>query len=228
MSGPEFPLSQPFKNPPAMTPREAASTVASAAAAVWAEPEGGHVAASARPEPQAAGLPSDLFEIAHVLACDGRHALIDLHGRQEWARIAIPPPAAVAAGDFVVVAGRGSEWWAVGALGDPWEAADDSPPAFDSEADIVIHAPHGRISLAAARIWLGGEKVSIFAQALRATATSCLLQCQTVNQWVAGLLSQTAGRLYQGVTGDYHHHSQSIVERAEDLVTIKGDRIHLN
>jgi len=228
MSGPEFPLSQPIKNPPAMTPREAASTVASAAAAVWAEPEGGHVAASARPEPQAAGLPSELFEIAQVLACDGRHALIDLHGRQEWARIAIPPPAAVAAGDFVVVAGRGSEWWAVGTLGDPWEAADDSCPAFDSEADIVIHAPRGRISLAAAKIWLGGETVSIVADALRATATSCVLQCQTVNQWIAGLLSQTVGRLYQGVTGDYDHHSQSIVERAEGQVTIKGDRIHLN
>jgi hypothetical protein len=49
-----------------------------------------------------------------------------------------------------------------------------------------------------------------------------------VNQWVAGLVSQTVGRLYQGVTGDYHHHSQSIVERAEGQVTIKGNRIHLN
>jgi len=211
-----------------MTPRQAASTVASAAATVWAEQESGRASTSARPEGPAAGLPADLFEVAQVLACDGRHALIDLHGRQEWARIAIPPPAAVAAGDFVVVAGRGSEWWAVGTLGDPWEAADDSPPAFDSEADIVIHAPHGRISLAAEKIWLGGETVSIVAQALRATATSCVLQCQTVNQWIAGLVSLTVGRLYQGVTGDYHHHSQSIVERAEDLVTIKGDRIHLN
>jgi len=225
-----------------MTPREAAasaaaSAVTSAAAAVWAEQESGRqVAASAHPlgqadrqvDGQGAGLPSDLFEIAQVLASDGRHALIDLHGRQEWARIAIPPPAAVSSGDFVVVAGHGSEWWAVGTLGDPWEAADDSPPAFDGETDIVIHAPRGRISLAAAKIWLGGETVSIFAKALRATATSCVLQCQTVNQWVAGLLSQTVGRLYQGVTGDYHHHSQSIVERAEGQVTIKGDRIHLN
>lgn len=212
-----------------MTPREASATVASAAATVWADPASGcQVAASARPEAQAAGLPSDLFEIAQVLACDGRHALIDLHGRQEWARIAIPPPAAVTAGDFVVVAGRGHEWWAVGTLGDPWEAADESGPAFDGAADIVIHAPHGRILLAAARIWLGGEKVSIVAKALRATATSCLLQCQTVNQWIAGLLSLTVGRLYQGVAGDYHHHSQSIVERAEGQVTIKGDRIHLN
>jgi hypothetical protein len=218
-----------------MTPREAASTVASAstAATAWGEPGGGcQVAASARPEAQAdgqvVGLRSDLFEIARVLACDGRHALIDLHGRQEWARIAIPPPSAVSAGDFVVVAGRGSEWWAIGTLGDPWEAADDSAPAFDSEADIVIHAPHGRIALVAARIWLGGERVSIFAKALRATATSCLLQCQTVNQWVAGLVSLTVGRLFQGVTGDYHHHSQSIVERAEGQVTIKGDRINLN
>ena len=60
------------------------------------------------------------------------------------------------------------------------------------------------------------------------TATSCLLHCVTVNQWVAGLVSQTVGRLYQGVTGDYHHHAQSIVERAEGQVTIKGERIHLN
>ena len=212
-----------------MNPREAASTVASAAASIWAEPKTYRDAASAdRPEGQAVGLPSDLFEIAQVLACDGRHALIDLHGRQEWARIAIPPPAAVAAGDFVVVAGRGSEWWAVGTLGDPWEATDDAAPEFDGEDDIVIQAPHGRISLAAARIWLGGDTVSIFAKALRATATSCVLQCQTVNQWIAGLVNLTVGRLYQGVTGDYHHHSQSIVERAEGQVTIKGERIHLN
>jgi hypothetical protein len=216
-----------------MTPREAVATVASAAATVWAEPaSGGQAAASAYPlgqtDGQAAGLASNLFEIAQVLACDGRHALIDLHGCQEWARIAIPPPAAVSAGDFVVVAGRGSEWWAVGVLADPRETADDSAPAFDGEADIVIHAPHGRIAMAAARIWLGGKRVSIFAKALRATATSCLLQCQTVNQWVAGLVSLTVGRLYQGVTGDYHHHSQSIVERAEGQVTIKGDRVNLN
>ena len=212
-----------------MTLRQAITAVAPAAAAIWAEPaSGGQVAASARPEGRAAGLPCNLFEIAQVLACDGRYALIDLHGRQEWARIAMPPPAAVAAGDFVVVAGRGSQWWAVGTLGDPREAADDSCPAFDSEADIVIHAPHGRIALAAAQIWLGGETVSIFAKALRATAASCVLQCQTVNQWIAGLVSLTVGRLYQGVTGDYHHHSQSIVEQAEGQVTIKGNRIHLN
>ena len=211
-----------------MIPREAASTVATAAAAIWAEPESGPAAKTAHSEGQAAGLASDLFEVARVLDCDGPHALIDLHGRQVWARVAIPPPAAVAAGDFVVVAGRDSEWWAVGTLGDPWDAAEDSAPAFSDAAGIVIHAPQGRISLAAAQIWLGGEKVSFFAKALRATATSCLLQCQTVNQWIAGLVSQTVGRLYQGVSGDYHHHSQSIVERAEGQVTIKGQRIHLN
>ena len=186
------------------------------------------MAAARRPEGRAGGLPSDLFEIAQVLVCKGRQALINLHGRQEWARIAIPPPVAVAAGDFVIVAGRGSQWWAVGTLGDPWEAADDSCPAFDSEADIVIHAPRGRILLAAGRIWLGGETVSILAQALRATATSCVLQCQTVNQWIAGLVTLTVGRLYQGITGDYDHHSRSIVARAEGQVTIKGERIHLN
>ena len=211
-----------------MIPREAASTVATAAAAIWAEAESGPAAKTAHSEGQAAGLASDLFEVARVLDCDGPHALIDLHGRQVWARVAIPPPAAVAAGDFVVVAGRDSEWWAVGTLGDPWDAAEDSAPAFSDAAGIVIHAPQGRISLAAAQIWLGGEKVSFFAKALRATATSCLLQCQTVNQWIAGLVSQTVGRLYQGVSGDYHHHSQSIVERAEGQVTIKGQRIHLN
>jgi hypothetical protein len=211
-----------------MIPREAASAVASGAAAIWAEPESGREVKSACPEGQAARLPSDLFEVARVLACEGRDALIDLNGRQIWARIAIPPPAAVAAGDFVVVAGRGSEWWAVGTLGDPWEVADDSGPVFHGDTDIAMHAPHGRISLAAARIWLGGESVSIVAKALHATAASCLLQCQTVNQWIAGLVSQTVGRLYQGVTGDYHHHSHSIVARAEGQVTIKGDRIHLN
>jgi hypothetical protein len=211
-----------------MIPREAASTVATAAAAIWAKPESGPAAKTARSEGQAAGLASDLFEVARVLDCDGPHALIELPGRQVWARVAIPPPAAVAAGDFVVVAGRDSEWWAVGTLGDPWDAAEDSAPAFSDAAGIVIHAPQGRISLAAARIWLGGEKVSFFARTLRSTATSCLLQCQTVNQWIAGLVSQTVGRLYQGVSGDYHHHSQSIVERAEGQVTIKGQRIHLN
>ena len=211
-----------------MLPRHPVSTVASAAAAIWAESASGHSAAAPRPEGQVGGLPSDLFEIAQVLACEGRHALINLSGRQEWARIAIPPPVAVAAGDFVIVAGRGSEWWAVGTLGDPWEAADDSGPAFDGEADIVIHAPHGRIALAAARIWLGGETVSILAKTLRATSTSCVLQCQTVNQWIAGLVTLTVGRLYQGITGDYDHHSRSIVARAEGQVTIKGERIHLN
>ena len=211
-----------------MLPRQASSAVASAAAAIWDEPKSGDVAAAPRPEGQAGGLPSDLFEIAQVLVCEGRQALINLHGRQAWARIAIPPPVAVAAGDFVIVAGRGSQWWAVGTLGDPWEAADDSCPAFDGEADIVIHAPRGRILLAAGRIWLGGETVSILSKTLRATATSCVLQCQTVNQWIAGLVTLTVGRLYQGITGDYDHHSRSIVARAEGQVTIKGERIHLN
>lgn len=212
-----------------MIPREAASADDSTAAAIWVEPAGnGHATESVRFQARAGGVPADCFEIARVLAREGRDALIDLDGRQRWARIAIPPPAAVAAGDFVVVAGRDSEWWAVGTLGDPWEATDAPAAEFDGKADIKVHAPRGRISLAAQRIWLGGESVSIVAKALHATATSCVLQCQTVNQWIAGLVSQTVGRLYQGVTGDYHHHSHSIVERAEGQVTIKGDRIHLN
>lgn len=211
-----------------MTRREAGSAVASAAAATWAVPERGPGAAPALPEGRVAGQPSARFEIARVLSRDDQHALIDLPGRQVWARIAIPPPATMDAGDFVVVAGRDSEWWAVGTLGDPQGATRDALPTFGDDAGIVIHAPRGRLSLTAARLWLGGERVSLLGRTLRATATTCLLRCQSVNQWIAGLVSQTVGRLYQGVDGDYHHRSRSIAARAEGRVTIKGERVHLN
>jgi hypothetical protein len=172
---------------------------------------------------------ADLFHVGQVLVCADDWALVDLPGRQTHARIAIPPPHALACGDWVVVVGRESQWYAVGIVATQHrEAADRTLTFLATQDTVAFHAPHGCITLAAKEMSLSGQTVAIVSKTLRMTATSCLLQCLTVNQWVAGLVSQTVGRLYQGVTGDYHHHSQSIVERAEGQVTIKGDRIHLN
>ena len=172
---------------------------------------------------------ADLFHVGQVLVCADDWALVDLPGRQTHARIAIPPPHALACGDWVVVVGRESQWYAVGIVAtEHQEAADKTLTFLATQDTVAFHAPHGCITLAAKEMSLSGQAVAIVSKTLRMTATSCLLQCVTVNQWVAGLVSQTVGRLYQGVTGDYHHHSQSIVERAEGQVTIKGDRIHLN
>jgi hypothetical protein len=172
---------------------------------------------------------ADLFHVGQVLVCADDWALVDLPGRQTHARIAIPPPHALACGDWVVVVGRESQWYAVGIVATQHrEAADRTLTFLATQDTVAFHAPHGCITLAARQMSLSGQAVAIVSKTLRMTATSCLLHCVTVNQWVAGLVSQTVGRLYQGVTGDYHHHSQSIVERAEGQVTIKGDRIHLN
>ena len=172
---------------------------------------------------------ADLFHVGQVLVCADDWALVDLPGRQTHARIAIPPPHALACGDWVVVVGRESQWYAVGIVATQHrEAADRTLTFLATQDTVAFHAPHGCITLAAKEMSLSGQTVAIVSKTLRMTATSCLLQCLTVNQWVAGLVSQTVGRLYQGVTGDYHHHSQSIVERAEGQVTIKGNRIHLN
>ena len=172
---------------------------------------------------------ADLFHVGQVLVCADDWALVDLPGRQTHARIAIPPPHALACGDWVVVVGRESQWYAVGIVATQHrEAADRTLTFLATQDTVAFHAPHGCITLAAKEMSLSGQAVAIVSKTLRMTATSCLLQCLTVNQWVAGLVSQTVGRLYQGVTGDYHHHSQSIVERAEGQVTIKGNRIHLN
>ena len=172
---------------------------------------------------------ADLFHVGQVLVCADDWALVDLPGRQTHARIAIPPPHALACGDWVVVVGRESQWYAVGIVATQHrEAADRTLTFLATQDTVAFHAPHGCITLAAKEMSLSGQAVAIVSKTLRMTATSCLLHCVTVNQWVAGLVSQTVGRLYQGVTGDYHHHSQSIVERAEGQVTIKGNRIHLN
>ena len=172
---------------------------------------------------------ADLFHVGQVLVCADDWALVDLPGRQTHARIAIPPPHALACGDWVVVVGRESQWYAVGIVATQHrETADRTLTFLATQDTVAFHAPHGCITLAAKEMSLSGQTVAIVSKTLRMTATSCLLQCLTVNQWVAGLVSQTVGRLYQGVTGDYHHHSQSIVERAEGQVTIKGNRIHLN
>ena len=172
---------------------------------------------------------ADLFHVGQVLVCEDDWALVDLPGQQTHARIAIPPPHALACGDWVVVVGRESQWYAVGIVATQHrEAADRTLTFLATQDTVAFHAPHGCITLAARQMSLSGQAVAIVSKTLRMTATSCLVHCVTVNQWVAGLVSQTVGRLYQGVTGDYHHHSQSIVERAEGQVTIKGDRIHLN
>lgn len=172
---------------------------------------------------------ADLFHVGQVLVCADDWALVDLPGQQTHARIAIPPPHALACGDWVVVVGRESQWYAVGIVATQHrEAAEKTLTFLATQDTVAFHAPHGCITLAAKEMSLSGQAVAIVSKTLRMTATSCLVHCVTVNQWVAGLVSQTVGRLYQGVTGDYHHHSQSIVERAEGQVTIKGNRIHLN
>jgi len=193
-----------------------------------ATPCGDRAAASqGRRRTSRAGTPHAI-EVVRVLAREGAEVLIDIDGRQAAAWIAIPPPATVEPGDVVVVIGGVDRWWVVGSLGGPVGTRDATPPAFDTPADLRLHAPSGRIMLVAPRVWIGGGPVSIAASTVRATARSCVLRCQSVNQWVVGCVSQVLGGLYETVTGDYRRRSRAVDARAEGTMIIKGPRIRLN
>ena len=208
-------------------PLEAHAGVAAPAAFADIEmPEGGRPAETLPPRSQAGS--AHAIEVARVLARDGSELLVEIHGRQVMAWVAIPPPATIDAGDLVVVIGGAPRWWAVGALAGLPGPGDATPPAFTAATDLRICAPRGRITLAAARTWIGGGVASIAASTLRSTAQSCGLRCQTVSQWVTGCVSGMVGSLFQRVTGDYHRRSRSIDSRAEGPVTIKGSGIRLN
>jgi len=212
-----------------MSPGEARSGSAAAAAGERVDEQcGGRPADSRRSRTTPRAAAPYAVEVARVLVRNGSEALIEIDGRQVPAGIAIPPPAMVDAGDLVVVIGGAPDWWVVGTLGVLSAPGDAAPPAFNSATDLRLHAPRGRIGLAAARIRIGGGTASVFASTLRATARSSLLRCHTGSQWVAGRVTRTLGGLFQRITGDYHRRSREIDARADGPVAIKGSRIRFN
>lgn len=163
-----------------------------------------------------------------MLSVEASEALVDIDGRQLRAGIAIPPPAAVEAGDLLVVIGGSDRWWAVGTLGGLEGPGEGAVPAFGGATDLRMHAPRGRITLASNRAWLGGGAAVIAASSLDATARFCRLRVETVNQWIVGRVSEMLGGLLQSVTAAYHVRSREIAARAEGPVVIEGQRIRLN
>lgn len=205
-----------------------AGVAATAALAEIDKPDGGRTADSLPPPSWSQAGSAHAIEVARVLARDGSEVLVEIDGRQVMAWIAIPPPATIDAGDLVVVIGGAPRWWAVGTLAGLSGPGDAAPPAFTAATDLRLCAPRGRITLAAARSWIGGGAASIAASTLRSRAQSCVLRCQTANQWVTGCVSRMLGSVFQRVTGDYHRRSRSVDSRAEGPVTIKGSGIRLN
>ena len=165
------------------------------------------------------------FGPARVVAVEGRRLLAVLEsepGVTVSARSALAQSYAAAAGDEVLVIGRGGDWYVVGLL------AGTGATSFVAPGDIEFAAPRGRVEFVARDgVFLKSGLVEIVADTLTLTARHVVERFTNLTQRVAEAVHQRFGRVRSHVEGDYDLKAGRIKELADEEVTIDGKKIYL-
>jgi len=159
---------------------------------------------------------------ARVCQVAGSRIQLEFPDELPWATLALAYPYQPAAGDVVLAAGQGRNWYVIGVLKGTGKTTILVPGDFE------VIAPRGNISLVAGKkLEVKSPEVQITAGKLGLFARSVLEHFTDATRWVKEAWQIRAGRLRTQVERDYRISAQRINARADEDVKIDGDKIHL-
>ena len=158
---------------------------------------------------------------ARALAVQDRRVLVALPLAKAWATLALQgyQPAE---GDLLLVIGQEDAFFVIGVI------AGRGRTTLHAHGDLELHAPHGRIDLLARDgIALRGGPVQIVAKAFEAVVDTLKQRCKDLFVTVADTFRTHSRRQETEVDETQRTTAGRIVQRAQQDVTIDGEKIHL-
>jgi hypothetical protein len=144
------------------------------------------------------------------------------NGAAVRAELALAFPYRPAAGDVVLVIGRGDAHYVIGVL----RGAGETTLAF--EGNVNLRAVGGRLNLRGDDgVQVEGRELAVLVSAFKVVAESITQKAASAYQRVTGLLSVRAGESHTLVDGASTAKSKSGVILTEEKMTINGKQIFL-
>jgi hypothetical protein len=171
----------------------------------------------------AAARVEDYLGPAEVTRAAADEVMVVLPGGAAPARaeLALAFPYAPAAGDLLLVIGKGEALYAIGVL----KGAGRS--VFSLPGDVGLHA-EGELHLSGGKgVRVTGPEIELQADKLRAVAGAVVESFTSLYQRVREILSVHAGESHTLVDGAAYTQSKSAAIVTQETVTINGDEIHL-
>jgi hypothetical protein len=159
---------------------------------------------------------------ARALAIENGRVLVALADAKAWATVALANGYAPVVGDVLLVIGLHDAFYVIGVI------AGRGRTSLTACGDLEIRAPHGSIHLLARDgITLRGGVVQVVAKAFESAVDSLRQRCKEMFVQVAGTFRTRAGRAETAVDEVHRTTAKRIVQRAEQDVSIDGEKIHL-
>jgi len=159
---------------------------------------------------------------ARVCRVAGNRVQLEFPDELPWAMLALAYPYQPVAGDIVLAAGEGQNWYVIGVLRGTGKTTLMVP------ADFEVLAPRGRIRLIAGKgVQVKSPEVTITGDKLELVARRVMEQFAEATRWVKEAWQIRAGRIRTQVEGDYRLKAKRINEHAKEDVKIDGNKIHL-
>src|SRR5712671_4666305 len=159
---------------------------------------------------------------ARALAVDGRRVLVALPDAKAWATLALAHGYTPVENDVLLVIGQEESFYVIGVL------AGRGRTTLTAHGDLELRAPQGRIDLLARDgIALRGGVVQVIAKAFDSVVDSLKQRCKELFVQVAGTARTKCKRSETAVEETHRTTAGRIVQRAEQDVSIDGDKIHL-
>jgi hypothetical protein len=159
---------------------------------------------------------------ARALAVQDRRVLVALPQAKAWATLALAQGYEPVEGDVLLVIGQEEAFFVIGVI------AGRGRTTLRAHGDLELSAPHGRIDLLARDgIALRGGPVQVVAKAFEAAVDTLKQRCKDLFVAVTDTFRTRSRRLETEVEETHRTTAGRIVQRAEQDVTIDGEKIHL-
>ncbi len=143
-------------------------------------------------------------------------------GREVAVELAVTFPFQPAAGDRLLVVGKGAAFYAIGVL------AAAAQPTLSFRGDVDLRAVGGALHLRGdAGLELEAPQITLRAELLRLFADSLTERADTAFRWVKGLLTVQAGESRRTVQGLDHSQCEESVTLAQGTVKLDGHKVLL-
>lgn len=159
---------------------------------------------------------------ARAIAIESGRVLVEMAEAKAWATLALANGYTPAVGDVLLVIGQEGTFYVIGVI------AGRGRTSLCAHGDLEIRAPHGRIDLLARDgIALRGGLVQVIAKTFDTVVDSVKQRCKELFVQVAGTARTKAKRSETEVEEVCRTQAGRIVQRADQDVSIDGEKIHL-
>jgi hypothetical protein len=156
-----------------------------------------------------------------ALAVEDRRVLVAFPEAKAWATLALQGYAP-AVGDVLLVIGQDESFFVIGVI------AGRGRTSISAHGDLELRAPHGRIDLLARDgIELRGGPVRVVAKAFEAVVDTLKQRCKDLFVTVTDTFRTRSKRVEHHADEVHRTTAGRIVQRAEQDVSIDGEKIHL-